>query len=176
MRRAVQVVVEIAPEFVVIARTGCVVMAEPRIGDPADVARTVADGVGAATAVLVDAPIGVDGAVGLAGAIAECLRTDGVAVTTAPLDGVLTAARHEPMVRAHEWEPAGRRRPMRVALSAVAASVALLCVGLSVGFDVNGSPAGRCASDTFGRRPSGGEGPGAVGRPAYHVGTGICPS
>ena len=29
-----------------IARTGCVVMAEPRIGDPADVARTVADGVG----------------------------------------------------------------------------------------------------------------------------------
>ena len=138
----VQVVVEIAPEFVVIARTGCVVMAEPRIGDPADVARTVADGVGAATAVLVDAPIGVDGAVGLAGAIAECLRTDGVAVTTAPLDGVLTAARHEPMVRAHEWGPAGRRRPLRVALSAVAASVALLCVGLSVGFDVNGSPGG----------------------------------
>jgi type VII secretion-associated protein (TIGR03931 family) len=137
----VLVVVEIAPEFVVISRAGCVVMAEPRIGDHADVARTVADGVGAATAVLVDAPVGVDGAVELAVAIAECLRTDGVAVTTAAQDGVLTAARHEPTARAREWKPSGRRRPLRMALSAVAASVALLCVGVSVGFDVNDSPA-----------------------------------
>ena len=39
-------VVEIAPEFVVVSRSGGVVTAEPRLGDAADVVRTVADGVG----------------------------------------------------------------------------------------------------------------------------------
>ena len=59
----VPAVVEIAPEFVVIWRSGGVIAAEPRLGDDVDVIRSVVDGVGSATTVLVDAPRGVAGAV-----------------------------------------------------------------------------------------------------------------
>ena len=133
-------VIEIASEFVAVSRAGCVIMAEPRIGEPADVARTVVDGVGAATAVLVDAPAGVDDAVALAGAISECLRTEGIAATTVHQDRVLAAVRDQPTPRAHGLESSGRRWPRVVVLAAVV-SVVLLCVGFASRSEMDGSQA-----------------------------------
>ncbi|WP_164478831.1 type VII secretion-associated protein [Mycolicibacterium stellerae] len=126
----VPAVVEIAPEFVVVWRSGGVVAAVPRLGDDADVARSVADGVGPATTVLVDAPLGVAGAVELALAISGYLRADGVAVTTVAPDRVLAAARDSQTPLAHEPAPTWPRGRRIAALTAVAASVALLCLGL----------------------------------------------
>ena len=125
----VPAVVEIAPEFVVIWRSGGVIAAEPRLGDDVDVIRSVVDGVGSATTVLVDAPRGVAGAVDLARAISEHLRADGVAVTTVPPDRVLAAARDR-SISPHTSEPAWPRGHRIAALIAVGASVALICVGL----------------------------------------------
>ena len=133
-------VVEIGPDFVAISRSGCLVAAEPRLGDCADVARAVADGVVGSSAVLVDAPVGVHDAVALARAIAECLRADGVAVTTVHQDRVLEVVRDPPTSSAHRVEAPGRRTP-RVVAASVVASAALLCVGLAVGSDVDGTPA-----------------------------------
>ena len=134
-------VIEIAPEFVVVSRAGCVIAAVPRLGESADVARTVADAVGAATAVLVDVPAGVDDAVALAGAISERLRDDGVAVTTVRQDRVLAVVPNQPTPRAHGLESPGRRWPRVAVLAAVFVSVALLCVGLAARSDMNGSQA-----------------------------------
>lgn len=123
-------VVEIAPELVVIWRSGLVVAAEPRLGDDADTIGSVADGVGSATTVLVDAPFGVAGAVELARSISRDLRACGVTVTTVSSDWVLAAGREQQARRPLSPErplPRGRRV---AALSAVAASVALLWVGL----------------------------------------------
>jgi type VII secretion-associated protein (TIGR03931 family) len=133
-------VVEIAPEFVAVSRAGCVLMAEPRLGDSVEVARTVADGVDATSAVLVDAPVGVDGALALAGAIVACLRTRRVAVTMVHQDRVLSAVRDRPTPPTRSIESPRRRWPGVAVLAAVAASVALLCVGVAVESDVNGPP------------------------------------
>ena len=102
-------VVEIAPEFVAVSRAGCVLTAEPRLGDSAEVARTVADGVDATSAVLVDAPVGVDGALALAGAIVACLRTRRVAVTMVHQDRVLSAVRDRPTPPTRSIESPRRR-------------------------------------------------------------------
>jgi type VII secretion-associated protein (TIGR03931 family) len=134
-------VIEIAPEFVAVSRAGRVVTAVPRLDESADVARAVADAVGSATAVLVDAPAGVDHAVALAGAISECLRADGVAVTTVHQDRVMAAVREQPKPRPHGLESSGRRWPRVVVMAAGVISVALLCVGLAAESDVNGSQA-----------------------------------
>ncbi|HET9564802.1 MAG TPA: type VII secretion-associated protein, partial [Mycobacterium sp.] len=109
--------------------------------ESADVARAVADAVGSATAVLVDAPAGVDDAVALAGAISECLRTDGVAVTTVHQDRVMAAVQEQPKPRPHGLESPGRRWSRVVVMAAGVISVALLCVGLAAKSDVNGSQA-----------------------------------
>ena len=122
-------VVEIAPDFVVIWRSGDVIAAEPRLGDDVDVIRSVVDGVGPATTVLVDAPRGVAGAVDLARAISEHLRADGVAVTTVPPDRVLAAARDR-SISLHTSEPAPPKGRRIAALIAVGASAALICLGL----------------------------------------------
>jgi type VII secretion-associated protein (TIGR03931 family) len=122
-------VVEIAPEFVVIWRSGGVIAAEPRLGDDVDIVRSVADGVASATTVVLDAPRGVAGAVDLARAISEHLRADGVAVTTVSSDRVLAAARDRN--RNHcKPEPVWPRGRRVAGLTAVGASVALVCVGL----------------------------------------------
>ena len=134
-------VIEIAPEFVAVSRAGCVVTAVPRLDESADVARTVADAVGSATAVLVDAPVGVDDAVALAGAISECLRTDGVAVTTVHQDRVMAAVQDQPTEGPHGLESPGRRWPRVVVLAAGVVSVALVCVGLAARSDMNGPQA-----------------------------------
>ena len=123
----VPAVVEIAPEFVVIWRSGGVIAAEPRLGDDVDLIRSVVTCVGSATTVLVDAPRGVAGAVDLARTISEHLRTVGVAVTTVPPDRVLAAARDRCRSRHTSASPRGHRI---AALITVGASVALMCVGL----------------------------------------------
>ena len=126
----ISAVVEIAPEFVMVWRSGGVVIAEPRLGDDADLVRSVADGVGSVTTVLVDAPVGVAGAGELARAISGYLRADGVAVTVVAPDRLLAAARDHQRPRRHKPEPTWPRGHRIAALTAVASSVALLCVGI----------------------------------------------
>lgn len=132
-------VAEIAPDLVVVSRGGRVVAAEPRLGDNADNVRAVVDGIGSATAVVVDAPVGVPGAVEFAAAIAGELRSCGVAATTVHPDQMLAVSQHPPppSTRAPEWP----RRPMqRTPALAALVTVALLCVGLGAGSELNGSP------------------------------------
>jgi len=123
--------VEIAPEFVVIAYAGAVVAAHPRLGDNSDVARSLAGHIGRSTTVLLDAPVGVVGAAELADAICECLRTDGVSVVTAHPDRVLRVPEKP---RPHRKADSRRRgRPAAAAALVVSISVSLLCLGLAVG-------------------------------------------
>jgi type VII secretion-associated protein (TIGR03931 family) len=123
-------VVEIAQDFVLVWRSGGVVAAQTRLGDDVDIVRSVADGVGPATAVLVDAPVGVAGAVELARAVSGYLRANGVAVTTVSPDRVLAAARGNQTPRLHKPEPPWPRTRRIAVSAAVAASVALLCMCL----------------------------------------------
>jgi type VII secretion-associated protein (TIGR03931 family) len=131
----VSTVVEIAPEFVVIARAGDVVAADPRLGDTADIARSVADHVGPSTSVVVDAPIGVVGGTELAGAISNCLRSDGVVVTTVHPDQVLRSCLRP---RTGRQLPATPPRPgveKWAVLCALVISVTLLCLGVAFATD-----------------------------------------
>lgn len=133
-------VAEIAPDFVVVSRDGRVVAAEPRLGENADAARAVVDGIGSATAVLVDAPVGDVGAVALAAAIAGELRGGGVTATTVHPDQVLAVSQHPTTPPTHVPESRRRTMPRAPALAALV-SVALLCVGLGADTDSNGSRA-----------------------------------
>ena len=124
-------VVEIAPEFVVVSREGSVVTAEPRVGQSGAIARSLAGGIGSATTVLVDAPVGVAGAAELARAISGLLRNEVAAVTTVHPDRVLAATRGQRTPQADS--PHARRRGHGVAATAaVVVSAALLSVGLIV--------------------------------------------
>ena len=127
----VPTIVEIAPDFVAVWRAGEVITADPRLGEAADVANSVANSVGPATSVLVDAPVGIAGAVELARAICERLRTTGIAATTVHPDRVLAATRERPR-EANESKPLRRRRHRFAAPAASAAAVVLLCAGLSL--------------------------------------------
>jgi type VII secretion-associated protein (TIGR03931 family) len=131
----VSTVVEIASDFVVIARAGDVVTADPRIGATADIARAVADHVGPSTSVLVDAPVGVVGGTELAGAISGCLRGEGVVVTTVHPDQVLRSGREPRARRQRAMTPPRPRFHRSDLLSALIASVAIVCVGLAFGTD-----------------------------------------
>jgi type VII secretion-associated protein (TIGR03931 family) len=133
----VPTLVEIAPEFVVIWRSGRVVMAEPRRGEPMDVAKAVAGGVGGACAVLVDAPIDVEGGSSLATAISARLRSDGLAVATVRQDRVLAGVRDQPRPWAREPDPPARRGPRPEVLAAGIVAAGLSCVGLASGFGVH---------------------------------------
>jgi len=127
-------VVEIAPEFVVTARAGRIVAADPRIGETTDIARSVADQIGPSSTVMVDAPVGVAGAVELAAAISECLRTDGAAVTTVHQGQVLRFD-EEPRKRPHVVEPPQFRGERPALLAALVVSAVLVCLGLAFGAD-----------------------------------------
>ena len=95
---------------------------------------------------IVDAPVGVHGAVELANAISELLRGDGAAVTTVHPDRVLAAARHQP-TPAVCWDGSrGRRWPRAAGLAAVAVSAALVCVGIAAGPGVNRSQSSASAT------------------------------
>ena len=131
----VTTVVEIAPEFVVIARAGDVVTADPRLGDTTDIARSVADHVGPSTSVLVDAPVGVVGGTELADAITKCLRSDGLVVTTVHPDQVLRSSREPRTQRQHAPTPPRPRAEKSASFAALAVSVVLLCLGLAFGTD-----------------------------------------
>ncbi len=133
-------VVEIGQDLSVVWRDGNVVAAKPRIGGHVDDARSVIDEIGSATAVLVDAPIGVPGAVELATAIAAGLRADGVAATTVHPDRVLASPPPAPAPPTRVPDPAARKLSQTLVLAAVL-SVALLCVGLCADTDAEGYPA-----------------------------------
>ncbi len=127
----ISTVVEIAPEFVVVSRDGGVVSAELRLCESAAIARSLAGGIGSATTVLVDAPVGVAGAVELARVIAAHLSAEHFAVTTVHQDRVLAAVRGRRPPPAISPRP--RRSERRVAAPAAAVvSAALLSVGLSL--------------------------------------------
>ena len=167
----VTTVVEIAPEFVVIARAGDVVTADPRLGDTADIARSVADHVGPSTSVLVDAPVGVVGGTELADAISKCLRSDGLVVTTVHPDQVLRSSREPRTRRQHAPTPPRPRAEKSASFAALAVSVALLCLGLAFG-DRRCRP-GADSDDASGRGQGRAEGSCTVGRAAHHVWTGV---
>ncbi len=133
-------VVEIAPELVIVWHSGFVVAAEPRLGELEDVVRAVAEGVGAATAVLVDAPVGVEDAAALANAVSARLRADGLAVTIVHQDRVLAGLRDHPTPWRRELG-LPRRVPKATVVAAVMFSVGLLCAGLASRSDVRGSHA-----------------------------------
>jgi type VII secretion-associated protein (TIGR03931 family) len=129
-------VVEIAAEFVVSTRAGTIVAADARLGETLAVARSVANHIGRAQTVLVDAPVGVVGAVELAAAISECLTADGISVTTVRADRVLH--RMEKPLPRRKFRPEPARRGSRSALMVAAAasiSVTRLCMGLAEGAD-----------------------------------------
>jgi len=134
-------VVEIAPEFVAIWRSGRVVMAEPRLGEPMDVVRAVANGVGEASAVFVDAPIDVDGGSSLATAISARLRADGLAVAIVHQNRVLAGIRDQPRPLVREPRPRARWRPRPEVLAAGIVAAGLSCVGLASSFGVHESDA-----------------------------------
>ncbi|WNG93964.1 type VII secretion-associated protein [Mycobacterium sp. ITM-2016-00318] len=128
------IVIEIAPEFVVTICAGDVVAADPRLGETSDVARSVAEHIGRPTAVLVDAPKGVVGAVELAGAICRHLCTDGVSATTVHPDRVLRPSEKPPhasyVTEAARWK---RGRPAVRAGLVGSVSMTVLCLGLALG-------------------------------------------
>jgi type VII secretion-associated protein (TIGR03931 family) len=131
-------VVEVAPEFVSIWRSGSVVAAEPRTGEAEHVAEAIAERVGAHDAVVVDTPIGVDGGVALGAIIAGQLRAKGITMSIAHRDRVLTAAaRSTPKPSCPE--PEARVRPAVAVLAGVLLSVALMCVGFAVRSDIDGA-------------------------------------
>jgi type VII secretion-associated protein (TIGR03931 family) len=134
-------VVEIAPDFVVAVQADRLLSAEPRIGEAADVARAVADGIAGATAVLIDAPVGVDSAAALAGAISTCLRVDGVAVTLVHQDRLLAEPRELAIAWERVVESRGRKGPKAAVLTAIVVSIALLCAGFGPWLDMDGSRA-----------------------------------
>jgi type VII secretion-associated protein (TIGR03931 family) len=132
-------VIEIAPEFVVVWRSGGVVRCEPRLGGPEDVAQAVAVGVGATSMVLVDAPVDVAGALALADVISMRLRTGGLVVAIVDQDRVLAGVRDAPMPWAPEFGWARRGGQKAAVLVAVAVSVGLICVGIASETDFRGS-------------------------------------
>jgi len=131
----VTTVVEIAPEFVVVARAGDVVTADPRLGETTDIARSVADHVGPSTSVLVDAPVGVVGGTELADAITKCLRSDGLVVTTVHPDQVLRPSREPRTQRQYAPTPPRPGAEKSASLAALAVSVVLLGFGIVFGAD-----------------------------------------
>jgi type VII secretion-associated protein (TIGR03931 family) len=132
-------IVEIAPVFVVIWQAGRVLSTEPRLGEPAHIARSVAAAVGAPTTVLVDAPAGVAGAVGLADAICDRLRADGTTVKTVHSDRVLVDAREPQTYKTHPLRSRRRSGHRAAAMTALGASVVLLYVGLNLASGADGS-------------------------------------
>jgi type VII secretion-associated protein (TIGR03931 family) len=87
------VVVEIAPDFVVVYAPGVEQAVVPRIDDPRTVVAAVVARVGDADAVTIDLPGGVAGAKGLGDHLARTLRSRGTEVSLADDRTVLRAAR-----------------------------------------------------------------------------------
>ncbi|MGW0161535.1 type VII secretion-associated protein [Mycobacterium sp. NPDC003323] len=108
-------VVEIAAEFVLVHDAGRTGQAVPRLGDTAATSEAVMARVGAAVAVLVDAPLGVPGAAQLAAAVAARVRSRGGAVTVVDDHTLLREA--TPPARAP------RRHTHRIAATLAAAAL-----------------------------------------------------
>jgi type VII secretion-associated protein (TIGR03931 family) len=133
-----RVIVEIAADFVVVHACDGAPCVVPRVGDPRDVAVSIAGCIDEA-AVVIDVPDGVDGATRLSGELAHVLRLRGVSVLVTDDRRVLCAARDRPV---------GRRRMARFTHTRVAALVGagLVAAGLTgaaagYGADVPTAPA-----------------------------------
>jgi type VII secretion-associated protein (TIGR03931 family) len=133
-----RVIVEIAPDFVVVHTYDGAPRVVPRVGDPRDVAVSIAACIDD-PAVVIDVPDGVDGATRLSGELAHVLRLRGVSVLVTDDRRVLRAARDRPV---------GRRRMARFTHPRVAALVGagLVVAGLTgaaagYGADVPMAPA-----------------------------------
>lgn len=131
-------VVEIAADFVVVVRDQTVIAVEPRLGEHADIAGSVAEAIDATATVFLDAPVGVAGAPELGAAIAECLRADGVPATPIHADRTLTAQPRPATSSSPNRTSHGRRMP-RTSVAAAVISMALLLAGLGVGSEMRGS-------------------------------------
>jgi type VII secretion-associated protein (TIGR03931 family) len=139
-------VVEIAAEFVVISTPEAGIAAVPRRDDPAAVAEAVAGRVGAAP-VVVDAPIGIEGAALVGAAVVERLRANGIPGSIAGQDcarhgAALWLARQQgTFPEGVDEGPRTRRSRRGIAVMAGAAvCVAALCGGF-VGREENpGTP------------------------------------
>ena len=133
--------VEIAPDCVVVSHPGAAVAVIPRSSDPDAVVEAVAGEVDSATAVLVDAPTGVNGADPLGVAIADRVRAGGVVVSVADQDWVLhTGVAMGSGQHRHESDAGGDERPWRdarvlLALVGTLAAIAALCGAVSIRHD-----------------------------------------
>ncbi|HYZ67296.1 MAG TPA: type VII secretion-associated protein, partial [Mycobacterium sp.] len=134
------IVVEIAPEFIVVSRPG---------GDVHVVARDDSDALvttlPASAAVLLDRPDGVAGACALASTIADRLRAKGIAVTIADRDAV---ARNATTMRAPQQGPSPQTCPptkhgrhATAVLAGTVLSAAVLCGGFAARQDMHPSAA-----------------------------------
>ena len=134
-------VVEIADELVVVAQCGEELDAVPRCGEIEADADAVAERLAHSSAVLVDTPEGVGGAGRLAEAIANRLRTKGIAVKMADR-GYLrrtAAAVHTRESTASEVSeavvPRGRGHRVAAVLAGTLLSAAALCGGFAMNSD-----------------------------------------
>jgi type VII secretion-associated protein (TIGR03931 family) len=133
-------VVEIAPEFVLVST----VDGDVRVAARAD-ADTVVAKIPTSTAVVVDAPQGVPGAVPLAAVIADRLRSKGIAVTVADREWVRRSVESAPSheeVRGAEVRPStSRGRRVTAVLAGTVLSITVLCGGFGWRHDDSGSVA-----------------------------------
>jgi type VII secretion-associated protein (TIGR03931 family) len=106
------VILEIAADFVVVHTPTAAQAVVPRVGDPHDVVASI-DALVDDSAVVIDAPGGVDGVSRLSGELAHALRSRGVTVSMADDGRVLRAAQQRRVGR--------RRRTTRFAHPRVAA-------------------------------------------------------
>jgi type VII secretion-associated protein (TIGR03931 family) len=135
-------VVEIAPDLVVVSRSGGIVMAEPRSGGVVDAVSQRLSG-----PVLIDAPGGVD-ARALAAAVTDRLHADGIAVSIADPDRVLRAA--TAMLAAQRRQAtdfkcvgenrATRAKPFVAVPAAAMVSTAALCAAIALWPDNSSDP------------------------------------
>ncbi|MEV3901453.1 type VII secretion-associated protein [Mycobacterium sp. NPDC050551] len=132
-------VAEISPDFVVV--TGDDVAAVPRAEDSRRVGRAVADAVRGENAVVIDAPVGVPGAGQVASAIADSLRSNGVAVLRVDRRALRSAAANmgaPPSMTGTTVATPHRRGRHGVALLGGAV---LAVAGLGLAFDDRADPA-----------------------------------
>jgi type VII secretion-associated protein (TIGR03931 family) len=133
-------VVEIAPDFVVVSPVGADMQVLPRGDVDAILAK-----IPMSMAVLLDGPEGVEGAYCLVAALAERLRSNGVAVTIVDAHWVRRAAKALPSQAVAcdaETRPARYRgRRATAALAGSVLSAAIVCGGFAAGQDVPSSGA-----------------------------------
>jgi type VII secretion-associated protein (TIGR03931 family) len=136
----VTTIVELAPDLVVVSRPAADIAVLTRDVDSSGDTDSVVAAVGPSAAVLLDAPVGVEGAERLAVTVAECLHLRGIPVSFAPdvmLAGVRTRPSDDAASGAAVSPPAAFRDRRGAAVLAGVLSASVLCVGFSLRGDNN---------------------------------------